>query len=46
MEWSIKEFKMSLQERFEKTKDGRIRFNAIFASFLIVFITIWILEHH
>lgn len=35
---------MSLQERFEKTKDGRIRFNAIFASFLIVFMTIWIIE--
>lgn len=35
---------MSIQERFEKTKDGRIRFNAIFASFLVVFITIWIIE--
>lgn len=35
---------MSIQERFDRTKDGRIKFNAIFASFLIVFITIWIIE--
>lgn len=35
---------MSIQERFVKTKDGRIRFNAIFASFLLVYMTIWIIE--
>lgn len=35
---------MSLQERFKKTKDGRNRFNAFFATFILVFMTVWILE--
>lgn len=35
---------MSLKERFNSTKDGRNRFNAIFSSFIIVFMTVWILE--